>query len=154
MNESEPHALLRFGKGYATGAGLARSTQQEFQLVADRNCTEPRRAASFTWTTDNDTDVRVAIGAPLQLVAVTNFYHSYPGTPSGPGVTLETRQCSAFAEFTPEAGHTYAIVHRATPNAGCSLGIVDDSTGAAPADLTVAVPATCIPPNLRLPEQR
>jgi hypothetical protein len=153
MSENAPHAVLRFTKGYTTGVGLSRSTQQEFQLVADRNCTEPRRAASFVWTSGNESDVRAAIDAPLHLVAITNFYNSYPGTSSGPGVTLGTRQCSALAQFTPQAGHSYAITHRADPGAGCSLSVVDESTGAAPADLTVAEPATCIPPNFRLPAQ-
>lgn len=137
VSEATPHATLTFSKGYTTGQDWGRneSTLQAYWLAED--CANWRRAAAFAWVNGGTTSRRVPINQPVQLVAITEFYSS----------ALVTAAPHAMAQFLPQQGHHYEIVHQETPGRTLVLSVVDTATGAAPPDLVVRDPSPCLPPS-------
>lgn len=142
--ETAPSSTLTFEKGYTVGTGLARSSLQEYWIVGDQACANPQRAAWFTFANDPTESRRVSADRQLNIVARTKFYQGAGGTSTGqPGATVNTAECRSLAQFTPELGRGYTVVHKATPRDGCTLVVLNAETGLAPQDLIVREPLPC-----------
>lgn len=142
--ETAPSATLTFEKGYTTGTGLARSSMQEYWIVEDEACTDPQRAAWFTFANDPRESRRVSADRRVSIVARTKFYQGAGGTSTGqPGARVNILECRSLAQFTPELGLDYKVVQTASPENGCTLVVVNAETGVSPRDLIVREPLAC-----------
>lgn len=141
---STPSSTLTFEKGYTVGTGLGRSALQEYWIVEDEACQNPQRAAWFTWANDPAETRRVLADRQVHIVARTKFYEGSGGTSSSqPGATVNISECRSLAQFTPELGRAYSVVHKATPRGSCDLVILNAGTNSPPRDLRVSDPAPC-----------
>jgi hypothetical protein len=142
--ETAPSSTLTFGKGYLVGAGLARSSLQEYWIVEDQTCRNPHRAAWFTFANDATQSRRVSAGQQVSIVARTKFYQGSGGTTGGQaGATVTISECRSLVQFTPERGHVYSLVHKTDPGGNCALVVANTESNLPPRDLIVVEPAPC-----------
>ncbi|HRI99662.1 MAG TPA: hypothetical protein PKV67_02725 [Hyphomonas sp.] len=142
--ETAPSSTLAFLKGYTVGTGLARSSLQEYWIVEDQTCTNPQRAAWFTFANDPMELRRVPPDRRVSIAARTRFYEGAGGTSSGqPGARVNIAECRSLAQFTPELGSAYTVVQTASPTDGCTFTVVNAETGVSPPDLIIREPLAC-----------
>lgn len=134
-------------KGYKTGVGFGKGTQQEYSVYTSDQCDTPQRLASFTWTNGEMKNKTVAANEPLRVGAFTNYFSTGSGgywNGSAYIVGTDVARCPSFAKFTPQAGAKYKIIQTEADDRSCSLEITNIATSKAPQDLVIGQENTCI----------
>ncbi|MBO9501554.1 hypothetical protein [Brevundimonas sp. A19_0] len=118
LDPAEPGATVQLNKSYA-GTGDTSAVNQYYAFGHDPRCAKTEVAAAFTWTTGDQSPVRVPADRPLIIWAATVYAQSTDvAVPHGhPIGNFGRNGCSNNLTFTPRAGHTYAS---ASPAAGAA----------------------------------
>jgi|GEM_PF-3589976 len=133
-------------KGYKTGVGFGKGTQQEYSIYNNDECDTPQRLASFTWTNGKMKNKSVAANELLRIGAFTNYFSTSSGgywNGSAYVVGTDVARCQSYARFTPQAGAKYKIVQKEADDKSCSIEIINLATLEAPQDLIVGLNNTC-----------
>ncbi|HEY8618438.1 hypothetical protein [Phenylobacterium sp.] len=122
-------------------AGLGEATLQTLFVSETQACEDARRAFGLSWIDPNSKTTRVPAERPVTLFAESTYLTLRINAGLIQSVPLG---CYASATFTPRAGRRYRVEHRAPRSlTRCQLVVVDEATGARPADLRIDPAATC-----------
>ncbi|HWE46087.1 MAG TPA: hypothetical protein VG407_08660 [Caulobacteraceae bacterium] len=124
-------ATLVLSKGYK--AAFGRGAMVAYSLSSDGRCDDWKLMGRMTWATGNSRTEKVGAGTPVAVHATTEYF--YPTVQAGQN-SVYSKRCDGVARFTPQAGHTYEIVHETPFDGKCRLIVTDKDTQVAPPGLT------------------
>ncbi len=131
-----PMATVVLKKGYTKGAGFGSGTAQFYRIALATNCSKRKKIKRFSLITGKTSEKKIPASKKVCLSADTNIYTGSITTKSG----QTTRKCINIVSFTPVENEKYIVKQTAIPYQNCTMEILIESTGEAPADLEVIDP--------------
>lgn len=135
VSEDMPHAVLVLEEGKATdGIGFGDSRSQDYIIYPDADCSNPQRAADFSFGSGQSKTVRVASGEIISVVSV--IADLGPNRETININDMDNSACSVMAQFTPLNGERY-IIKGTGDGAVCDMKVQVEPSNTTSGDILV-----------------
>ena len=137
ISDPQQTATFVLEKGYGSAKLLGGSANLYFLETGAGQCEGLQRIGSVDWSSGAEVRKPVPAGAPVKVYA-----EAIISTDGGYNAVRENR-CAQRGSFTPEVGKTYRVQQAGELDRACTLTVIDEATGQAPADFTAAGTVNC-----------